>query len=539
MKSPLFHAERKCGPSSEQGLGVVFARPTHKPSCTLALLSLAGESLRLVSTCVQLSKAQLLNSFASCQKILAGEPGQRTLGGSPKAPSGGCSSRASAKTASIRPSRIFRTFSLRVQEVLCGGRSPCPRMASFVRLLVSEVQRMLSQFWKAEQEAEAPTFFLEAPQTKKLLEQGEAGGLRFGLGSMQGWRAHMEDAHTTQLQLPGALAGWAFFAVYDGHAGSTVARFCAQHLLEHVLEAQALSSLEEDPEAVKEGVRQAFLAIDKRMQALSQAEAWERAGSTAVAVLVSPGHFYFINLGDSRALLCRSATVTFYTEDHKPSKPSERKRIENAGGTVTLERVNGSLAVSRALGDFDYKAVAWRGPTEQLVSPEPEVYELERCPAEDEFLVLACDGVWDTFDNTGLCAFVRSRLCLSGDPRDVCECVLDASLYKGSRDNMTCIMVCFPAAPGVSQEAWQKECELDAYLEKRVAEIFEELLQQERGPSLVGVFQCLATEVNPSLPPGGGLASKRAVIMEAYNRVKQRYEEQQQLLAPSAASASS
>ncbi|XP_062995871.1 probable protein phosphatase 1N [Elgaria multicarinata webbii] len=405
-------------------------------------------------------------------------------------------------------------------------------MASFVRLLVSEAERMVSRFFKSEHAEEAPSFFLEAPRTEKLLERGAVGGLRYGLGSMQGWRAHMEDAHTIRPQLPDSLANWAFFAVYDGHAGSTVAHFCAKHLLEHVLAAEALSGQEEDPEAVKEALREAFLALDKRMQSLSQAEDWEHAGSTAVAVLVSPRRLYFVNLGDSRALLCRSATVAFYTEDHKPTKPRERERIQNAGGTVTLQRVNGSLAVSRALGDFDYKAVAWCSATEQLVSPEPEIYEVVRCPDEDEFLVLACDGVWDAFDNAGLCAFVRSRLCLSDDPRDVCECVLDACLYKGSRDNMTCIVVCFPAAPGVSQEALQKECELDTYLEKRVAEVYEELLQQEDGPNLVALFHRLATEVNPSLPPGGGLASKRAVIMAAYERVKQRHDEPQ-LPAPS------
>ncbi|KAJ7304255.1 hypothetical protein JRQ81_011795 [Phrynocephalus forsythii] len=410
-------------------------------------------------------------------------------------------------------------------------------MAHFVRLVVSEAERMMSRFFKMEEEGEAPSFFLDVPRTEKTLEQGEAGGVKYALGSMQGWRAHMEDAHTLQPQLPCPLAGWAFFAVYDGHAGSTVAQFCAQHLLEHLLATEPLSGPmeEEDPQAVKEAIRQAFLALDRRMQALSQAEAWEHAGSTAVAVLVSPRHFYFINLGDSRALLCRSGAVAFYTDDHKPSRPKERERIENAGGTVTLQRVNGSLAVSRALGDFDYKAVAWCGPTQQLVSPEPEVDELPRCPEGDEFLVLACDGIWDTFDNAGLCAFVRSRLRLSGNPREVCECVLDTCLYKGSRDNMTCVVVCFPAAPGVSQEALQKESELDAYLEKRVAELYEQLLQEEEGPSLVGVFRCLATEVNPSLPPGGGLASKRAVIMSAYQHLKQSHDkEEQQLLDPSA-----
>ncbi|XP_044291386.1 probable protein phosphatase 1N [Varanus komodoensis] len=388
----------------------------------------------------------------------------------------------------------------------------------------------MSRLFGAEPAEEAPSFFLEAPRTEKALERGAAGDLRYGLASMQGWRAHMEDAHTACPQLPDRLARWAFFAVFDGHAGGTVARFCAAHLLEHVLAAEALPGADEEdaaPGAVAAALREAFLALDRRMQALSRAEGWEPAGSTAVAVLVSPRRLYFANLGDSRALLCRAAAAAFCTEEHKPGRPRERERIENAGGTVSQQRVNGSLAVSRALGDFDYKAVAWRGPTEQPVSPEPEVSELPRRPDEDEFLLLACDGVWDAFDAAGLCAFARSRLLLSGDPQEVCERVLDAGLYKGSRDNMTCILVCFPAAPGVSQEALQTECELDAYLERRVAELYEDLLQKEEGPSLVGVFQGLAAEPNPSLPPGGGLASKRAVIMDAYERVKKRRTEEQ------------
>uniref|UniRef100_A0A8C3SL49 Protein serine/threonine phosphatase 2C C-terminal domain-containing protein n=1 Tax=Chelydra serpentina TaxID=8475 RepID=A0A8C3SL49_CHESE len=84
---------------------------------------------------------------------------------------------------------------------------------------------------------------------------------------------------------------------------------------------------------------------------------------------------------------------------------------------------------------------------------------------------------------------------------------------------MTCMVVCFRGAPGTSQAALQKERELDAHLESRV--------QQDQGAaSLVAIFRCLASEVNPSLPPGGGLASKRAVIKEAYERLRRSYEAQ-------------
>lgn len=83
-------------------------------------------------------------------------------------------------------------------------------------------------------------------------------------------------------------------------------------------------------------------------------------------------------LGDSRAVLARKGQPAFGTEDHKPFLPKERDRIVNAGGSVMIQRVNGSLAVSRALGDFEYKAVPGLDATKQLVSPEPDIYTIVR-----------------------------------------------------------------------------------------------------------------------------------------------------------------
>lgn len=73
----------------------------------------------------------------------------------------------------------------------------------------------------------------------------------------------------------------------------------------------------------------------------------------------------------------------FGTEDHKPYLQKERERIVNAGGSVMIQRVNGSLAVSRAFGDFEYKAVPGLKPTQQLVSPEPDIYVLKRNPVNN------------------------------------------------------------------------------------------------------------------------------------------------------------
>lgn len=87
----------------------------------------------------------------------------------------------------------------------------------------------------------------------------------------------------------------------------------------------------------------------------------DKSGSTAVCTLISPTHFYIANCGDSRAVLCRNGEPAVSTMDHKPTVAAEKKRIQEAGGSVMIHRVNGSLAVSRALGDFEYKSVEGRG----------------------------------------------------------------------------------------------------------------------------------------------------------------------------------
>ncbi|XP_049420089.1 protein phosphatase 1bb isoform X1 [Epinephelus fuscoguttatus] len=369
--------------------------------------------------------------------------------------------------------------------------------------------------------------FLDKPKTEKHSAHGEGNGLRYGLSSMQGWRVEMEDAHTAVVGLPHGLTDWSFFAVYDGHAGSRVANYCSGHLLEHILSGGAdFSSGSGSVEGVKDGIRSGFLNIDEYMRSFSDLrQGLDRSGSTAVCVLVSPTHLYFINCGDSRAVLSRDTKVGFSTQDHKPCNPREKERIQNAGGSVMIQRVNGSLAVSRALGDYDYKCVDGKGPTEQLVSPEPEVCVLERAAEGDEFVVLACDGIWDVMSNEELCEFVRSRLLVCDDLEKVCNSVVDTCLHKGSRDNMSVVLVCLPGAPKISEEAVKKEEELDKYLETRV----EELLGNcgEGGvPDLVSVLRSIATENIPNLPPGGGLASKRSVIEAVYNKLNPHREEE-------------
>ena len=292
--------------------------------------------------------------------------------------------------------------------------------------------------------------FLDKPKTEKHNETGGGNNLSYGLSSMQGWRIEMEDAHCAMIGLPGGLKDWSFFAVFDGHAGARVSAICSEELLTEITNNedfkkgnvdQANGGQEIAAENIKRAIKQGFLALDDRMRELPEVMSGEdKSGSTAVCVMISPQHLFFANCGDSRAVLCRKGDVTFSTQDHKPINPEEKTRIQNAGGSVMIQRVNGSLAVSRALGDFEYKNVQGKGPCEQLVSPEPEIFEIERTAAEDEFVILACDGIWDVMSNEELCAFVRNRMALTDDLKLICNQVVDVCLHKVSYHNKH--MVC-------------------------------------------------------------------------------------------------
>ena len=94
-----------------------------------------------------------------------------------------------------------------------------------------------------------------------------------------------------------------------------------------------------------------------------------------------------------------------------------------------MQRVNGALAVSRALGDFAYKREPYDNFAEQLVSPEPEVTRFPR-HEEDDFVLLACDGVFDVMNNEDIIAFVLHQLELEKDLAKICSDLIDTCLNK-------------------------------------------------------------------------------------------------------------
>ena len=69
---------------------------------------------------------------------------------------------------------------------------------------------------------------------------------------------------------------------------------------------------------------------------------------------------------------------------------------------MTEGRVNGSLNLSRALGDMEYKRRKFLFPSEQMVTACPDVRTLD-LKRGDDFCILACDGIWDVLTEQQVC----------------------------------------------------------------------------------------------------------------------------------------
>lgn len=264
--------------------------------------------------------------------------------------------------------------------------------------------------------------------------------VKVGASCMQGWRVNMEDCHTVLLSLPDDKSA-CFFAVYDGHGGAKVAQYAGSHVHKKISchPAYRRGDLEE---AIKEG----FLEVDQDMLRDENMRD-ELAGSTAVIVLIKDGKIYCGNIGDSRAIASKRGHVEELSFDHKPTVKSESDRILAAGGWVELNRVNGNLALSRALGDFVFKKNEKKRPEEQIVTAYPDVVTKSITP-DHEFIILACDGIWDVLSNEEVVDFIRSRVAKGIEPEEICEQLMSTCLAPDCQmgglgcDNMTVVLVC-------------------------------------------------------------------------------------------------
>jgi len=328
----------------------------------------------------------------------------------------------------------------------------------------------------------------EDPVTAKCTERGKSYDqkITFAASGMKGLRATMEDKHlyTSEIKIAGverALTDHSLFAVFDGHGGDFTSGYAAEHFLDILSRQPEMKKYAELPkignesrsdvpgiELLRKALDGVFSELDVQLREVQQkkndaidsqppqdpndesllagnGQMYEHSGSTCVVVLLTPSHVIGCNAGDSRAVLRRAGGTLPLSFDHKPSEVSEKDRITEAGGFVKARRVDGDLAVSRALGDFVYKTNDNMPANKQKVIPNPDFVLYPRCDEEDEFIILACDGIWDVASSKQCSDFVQTLL-LEGesDLGVICEEALDTCLERNSKDNMTILIVGLP-----------------------------------------------------------------------------------------------
>ena len=311
---------------------------------------------------------------------------------------------------------------------------------------------------------------------------------RSAVAETQGHRPSYEDAYAITSE-----EKTVYFWLFDGHRGDCASRFAAE-----LFASPEFSPSDKLPSNRR--ICRAFQTVDNRLRDHLCQGNLGNAGSTAVGALVAheaDGTFSakLVNCGDSRCVVVRppgeqseeAATIqvklpeslksfceapdvdwskdaswlpewpaVVETIDHKPSMCFERARIEAAGGTVCggrTARLDGNLAVSRSLGDFDFKKEK-RPVAEQKVSCLPDIYEVSGLP-EGSLLLLACDGLWDTMSTDEAAQFVRERLEQnpSLELADIAQELIDFSLEADTRDNVTVLLAQLSQGEGSEPEA--------------------------------------------------------------------------------------
>lgn len=271
--------------------------------------------------------------------------------------------------------------------------------------------------------------------------------------SLIGKRTTNEDQH--QIVLNGdnsnsKLNNINFFAVYDGHGGNKVSKFLKNNLAQYFLKKNIQYPLSDNYIIKIFNHLQKKLAIDHKDFAYSQ-------GSTCLVLInfsVNKNNYlYLFNLGDCRAVICTDNIANYLTKDHKPDWPEEKRRIKSLGGEIHFDGVDyriGTMSVSRSFGDID---------AAPYVTHLPDIFKY-KVSSQDQFIIMACDGLWDVLANHDAVNFVLNRVeikkkknykgmlnegqyevTLKDGRKNIAKSLAEYAIQKGSSDNITVIII--------------------------------------------------------------------------------------------------
>eukprot|EP00920_Eleutheroschizon_duboscqi_P002739 GHVT01006333.1.p1 GENE.GHVT01006333.1~~GHVT01006333.1.p1 ORF type:complete len:604 (+),score=86.30 GHVT01006333.1:372-2183(+) len=240
------------------------------------------------------------------------------------------------------------------------------------------------------------------------------GRVRFGSHCSFGCRSYNEDrvaiepfvsefadSHTVPAS---------FWAVYDGHNGEAAVEYVRRHLHLNVVKTKEFAQ-----EQIPASIRRGFRLTDNNLREHLRGNALERgpdhhspfsSGCTACACFLRGTMLFVANLGDSRGVLSRLGRAMPLTEDHTGRSAVEKARVKAAGGTFDDGGyLAGAVGVCRAFGDFDLKV----GTKLRGLTWEPDVY-VHQLKREDEFLLLASDGIYESLTSQEAVSAARAGL---------------------------------------------------------------------------------------------------------------------------------
>jgi len=266
------------------------------------------------------------------------------------------------------------------------------------------------------------------------------------------------------------------FAIFDGHGGKVTSEYLEAHFLENLVhELKKDESLCQPPnpgDDLKERqskVKAALMRCIERTEKDIQAQIDLSDGSTAVVCLVDGQMVTTANVGDSRAVLARQGKGKTrikslqLSKDHTAGTPEEAKRIRKSGGIVANGRlwlprqkkqinVTGdfmqtvtvseerSLEVSRSFGDPSFKKEGG-----VICVPNFSKFKITE---RDKFMILACDGLFEVWNNKELVEFINHKLFTDRTKPSLEEVmkalIKETILHRFAKDNTSVILIVFP-----------------------------------------------------------------------------------------------
>jgi serine/threonine protein phosphatase PrpC len=264
----------------------------------------------------------------------------------------------------------------------------------------------------------APAHFQGSAHTERVSDY-EVGVCHF-----IGRRPTMEDEHLAtsfNLNVGNKVYPIQLFGIFDGHAGGQASRYVKENLelkLHETLHEFCSTGLTD--EAIWNALKMTFVKLEEEFTE-------RQPGTTATVAMILDQKIWTANVGDSRTILDNGIQLT---EDAKPTDPYYLKGIENRGGTVFYNRVNGILAVARAIGDQNVGAV----------SPRPKIYDypIANIP-KGSHLILTCDGIYDVSSTRQIARAVRSHKDLSAE--ELAKNIVYSAYEANSGDNLSALVI--------------------------------------------------------------------------------------------------